>query len=168
MSQQLESLKAEAVKSRNLALYGKYDEAIHNYNTIIDTVASAISTLHDKALINEWNRLLEMLVGEKDLAQEAKDTLMGNFDHKTKSVERKPIRENRSIKDIKGRSPFEDEETAESANFKKPKKKPFSFDEDESRRDRMERDQREKERIEREEAEREKELREKEWEEREA
>ena len=52
MSQQLEIIKAEAVKSRNMALYGKYDEAIEGFNKIIEQVATSIRGLQDKTLIN--------------------------------------------------------------------------------------------------------------------
>lgn len=52
MSQQLETIKTEAVRSRNLALYGKYDEAINSFNSIIDQVAATIATISDKTLIN--------------------------------------------------------------------------------------------------------------------
>jgi len=52
MSQLLETIKGEVVKSRNLALYGKYDDAILCFSSLIDKIAGNISTLRDKTLIS--------------------------------------------------------------------------------------------------------------------
>lgn len=47
-----------------------------------------------------------MLVSNKDLAQEAKNTLLGNFDAKPKPAENRKIREDRSTREIKHKDPF--------------------------------------------------------------
>jgi len=59
MSQALETLKDEIVRSRNLAYYGKYNESIAKFGNVIDKLNTQISNITDRTLLTEWNKLLD-------------------------------------------------------------------------------------------------------------
>ena len=72
MSKLLETIKPELTRSRNLAYYGKYSEAIAGFNDLIEKVNAQIAAISDKTLITEWNRFRDDLKSQRDLASNLK------------------------------------------------------------------------------------------------
>lgn len=59
MSKTLETLKSQLNIARNLSYYGKYPQAITNFEAIQSKIEIEIFHISDKILLLEWNKLLE-------------------------------------------------------------------------------------------------------------
>lgn len=68
MSKLLEEIKTMMNKSRNLSYCGKYAESVASFTNVIETITGHIPTLSDRTLITEWNRLLEEVKSEREIA----------------------------------------------------------------------------------------------------
>ena len=100
MSKLLETIKPELTRSRNLAYYGKYSEAIAGFNDLIEKVNAQIAAISDKTLITEWNRFRDDLKSQRDLASNLKQQLEGNFDSQQAKREKQSIPEECSAKEL--------------------------------------------------------------------
>jgi hypothetical protein len=65
-------------RARNYAILGKYSESIGFFSDIIAKVSSQIPALNDRNLIAEWNRLLEGLTREKEMASSMRELISGS------------------------------------------------------------------------------------------
>ncbi|CAM6001331.1 unnamed protein product [Sphagnum balticum] len=79
MSKLLESLKTDITKSRSLAYFGKYSEAVVEFSKVIDRLQAELSGIPDRTLLSEWNRLIDEIKSEREQAQLLRDALLGNF-----------------------------------------------------------------------------------------
>jgi hypothetical protein len=75
MSKLLEDFKTQLTRARNLAYYGKYSESIAGFNDIIDKTQAQIAAFTDKSVIEVWNKLLNDLKAQRDLASNLKQEL---------------------------------------------------------------------------------------------
>lgn len=98
MSELLENFKPQLTISRNLAYYGKYAESIAGFNDIIDKVSVQIAAFTDKSVIAEWNKFLNDLKMQRDLAVNMKQVLEGNFDSAQPKREKQPVHEEFSVR----------------------------------------------------------------------
>jgi len=111
-------------RARNYAILGKYTESIGFFSDIIAKISSQMPTLNDKNLINEWNRLLEGLTREKEMACNMRDLINGTIPAKETRKERPKIKEEHSeseMRPMKGYSEdvHDDKRHSIQANFSK-------------------------------------------------
>ena len=71
-----------------------------SFEGVIETISGFIPSIVDKTLITEWNRMLEEMKSERDIASNMKEVLIGNFDSQHTKKERQ-IREEGSEKYLK-------------------------------------------------------------------
>jgi katanin p60 ATPase-containing subunit A1 len=82
MLQLLEKFKVDITKSRSLAYFGKYPEAISEFNKVIDKIKNETdNNIYDKILLAEWSKLGDEIKHERDMAIYMKEILQGNFEH---------------------------------------------------------------------------------------
>jgi hypothetical protein len=159
MSKVLESVKTEVTRARNFALLGKYTEAITCFGDTIPKVTAQMGSLNDRNLITEWNRLLEVLNKEKDIASGMRDALSGNIPAREARRDRPRIKEEHSESEVrlmKGYSEDNHEERRLSAQPNHARKVMQPAHEDDELYNRKEKEAREAERADREREQREK------------
>ena len=68
MSKVLESLKPSVTKARNLTYFGRYAESITEFSKIIACIEVELQNIHDRLLIEEWNKLYNLMKSEREMA----------------------------------------------------------------------------------------------------
>ena len=98
MSKVLESLKPSVTKARNLTYFGRYAESISEFSKIIACLEIEIAQVQDKLLIEEWNKLYNLMRDEREMAENMINILAGDFEAK---VQQKDSKDNRSRVEVK-------------------------------------------------------------------
>ena len=96
MSKTLEALKVEVNRARNLSYFGKYLQSSKEFDKVIEKVESEIFRINDKLLITEWNKLLNTMRMEKNLADNMISVLTGDFDQVKPKKQQQPSRNRES------------------------------------------------------------------------
>jgi hypothetical protein len=88
-------------RARNYALLGKYTEAIGHFGEIIAKVNGQMGLLNDRNLIMEWNRLLDMMTREREMASNMREITNGNLPAKEARRERPRVKEEHSESEVR-------------------------------------------------------------------